>query len=123
MPHPERWGMAASLLFLLMSGCQSAPAVVRGQGPAETPVYAPTGTEVVYGDQNGGYGGGAYGDDCGPNCDGQMCRGFYAPRQFYRATYKVPGNLKYPTPNQPPAVIQYPYYTHKGPDCFFYTGK
>jgi len=31
--------------------------------------------------------------------------------------------LRYPDPNQPPAVMQYPYYTVKGPTDFFYTGE
>jgi hypothetical protein len=33
--------------------------------------------------------------------------------------YRVPDGLAYPPPSDVPAVIQYPYYTTKGPDDFF----
>ena len=39
-------------------------------------------------------------------------------RNFY--TYDAPSNLSYPDENAPPAVLQYPYYTLRGPTDFFY---
>jgi len=33
--------------------------------------------------------------------------------------YKAPEGLRYPPANQPPAVVQYPYYTLRGPTDFF----
>jgi hypothetical protein len=39
-------------------------------------------------------------------------------KHFY--TYDQPKNLVYPKKNTPPAVVQYPYYTAKGPTDFFY---
>ena len=51
-----------------------------------------------------------------------MCR-YPIPRQYYRMRYCVPQGLTYPPAGQPPAIVQYPYYTCKGPDDFFYTGK
>ena len=41
----------------------------------------------------------------------------------YKWSYKPPQGLVYPPRNQPAGVIQYPYYTVKGPTDFFYTGK
>jgi len=37
--------------------------------------------------------------------------------------YQAPQNLQYPAPNQPNALVQYPYYTLRGPTDFFYDGK
>lgn len=55
---------------------------------------------------NGGYGG-----------DGS---GRAMPCQHYKYRYVVPQGLNYPPQNAMPGVIQYPYYTVKGPDCFFH---
>ena len=41
----------------------------------------------------------------------------------YKWSYNPPQGLVYPPANQPAGVIQYPYYTVKGPTDFFYTGK
>jgi len=130
----------------------TAPGVVRGQSPDEAaafvegaragtiqgqpasfgpaaPVGPPPGQYVdAHGDPlrpgfngygapcpPGAFGPGCYGEDCGlPYC---------APRQWHRFSYHVPAGLSYPPANSMPAVVQYPYYVHKGPDCFFYGGK
>jgi hypothetical protein len=34
--------------------------------------------------------------------------------------YHIPHDLSYPSAGDQFGVVQYPYYTHKGPDCFFY---
>ncbi|MBW3539691.1 MAG: hypothetical protein KY476_05420 [Planctomycetes bacterium] len=44
--------------------------------------------------------------------------GWY-PTHHHWFRYNHPQGLVYPPPNQPPAVVQYPYYTTKGPDDFF----
>lgn len=111
-------------------------------GPMGDPMTGPIGAyDGGYNGMGGGYGGGggavpvpggyaypgpvyagspgsvAYGPMAGGPC------GYPIPRQYYRMRYCVPQGMQYPPANQPPAVVQYPYYTTKGPDCFFYTGK
>jgi hypothetical protein len=63
----------------------------------------------------------------GQNPDPNVCRDCYAdrvlcrvPHQHYRFTYEVPQGLSYPPDHGMPAFVQYPYYTLKGPDCFFF---
>ena len=44
----------------------------------------------------------------------------YNKRTKHYQTYKyVPPAAVYPQQNQPLGIVQYPYYTHKGPDDFF----
>lgn len=110
----------ASLVIALLSGCASSPVVMRGQspdsyaqpGPMQQANYNQFGT--YYNDMkmdqfvNGGY------------CDPSGCgREFCAPPQCYRFQYQVPQGLNYPPQNAMPGVVQYPYYTVKGPDDFF----
>jgi len=45
-------------------------------------------------------------------CQGHGCRRCCRP-------YHVPSDLAYPPQPDLPAIVQYPYYTCKGPDCFF----
>ncbi len=40
------------------------------------------------------------------------------PRNYQTYKYNPPAAV-YPQQNQPMGVVQYPYYTHKGPDDFF----
>ncbi|MEO1996375.1 MAG: hypothetical protein ABGZ17_13990 [Planctomycetaceae bacterium] len=44
----------------------------------------------------------------------------WKPKHRHYYTYDAPQNLVYPPKNTPPAVVQYPYYTVKGPTDFFY---
>ena len=46
-------------------------------------------------------------------------RGAFHGGHYHTYEYKAPKNLKYPPANQPPAVVQYPYYTLRGPTDFF----
>ncbi len=41
------------------------------------------------------------------------------PTHMHWFTYEEPRDLVYPPTNVPPAVVQYPYYTLKGPNDFF----
>ncbi|HVV98788.1 MAG TPA: hypothetical protein VHB77_00525 [Planctomycetaceae bacterium] len=87
-----------------MGGYGGGPVQVPGGYAYPGPVYAGTPGSVAYGPMPG------------------VCR-YPIPRQYYRMRYCVPQGLQYPPAGQPPAVVQYPYYTCKGPDDFFYTGK
>lgn len=59
------------------------------------------------------------------NCkDPNRCRLFHKkPHHYHTYAYKEPRNLSYPAPGQTGGVVVYPYYTHKGPDDFFYGMK
>lgn len=89
----------AVALLTLTVGCGATSQVVRSQGPSGPATY-----------------GGEYcPEDCNPYCaDGCIdCR------------YNIPRDLSYPPGamggfGAMPAVVQYPYYTCKGPDCFFH---
>lgn len=114
----------ACLLMVCMSGCASSP-IVRGQSP-EGMARAPRGGAI----QRVGYA--KYdqyyndlgmdpmvhgGIDCGPDgCGHEFC----APPTHYKFQYVVPQGLNYPPQNAMPGMVQYPYYTVKGPDCFFH---
>ncbi len=59
-----------------------------------------------------------YGNGCGWDNAGLQRRG-WDPIHNYNHSFKKPKNLVYPPANQPAAVVQYPYYTLKGPTDFF----
>ena len=54
----------------------------------------------------------------GPKCQG-LCHHY--PAHHHSSTYITPNpnKLRYPPNNLPTGLVQYPYYTHKGPDDFF----
>ena len=110
---------AAVALLSLFAGCSTHTGqVARGQGPAAAPPPAPVpaaseqiGDEVC--------------DDEGEvpcdevqamrrcrRCGGRGCQSCWVP-------YHVPRDFVFPNAG-PPATVQYPYYTCKGPDCFFH---
>ena len=101
--------VAAALLPALF-GCSSQKSqVARGQTPAAAS-QPPTGTYAN-----------AYGEECDPNCIDESgkcrhCRGLGCRKC---RPYRVPKNLVYPPQDEQPGIVQYPYYTCKGPDCFF----
>lgn len=83
--------LAASLLS---TGCAQQGAMLRGQSPDCQ-------CDVDY-----------YGPECQPGC---------RPDHVHvDHRIKCHGMNVYPPPNDQPAVTQYPYYTFKGPDCFFH---
>lgn len=59
-----------------------------------------------------------------PYCNGHGCDhcngGQWAPTHLYQHMYKIPQGMVYPQNPTPGAITVYPYYTHKGPDDFFY---
>ena len=106
--------------------------VAGPQGPVYGPGSCPGGCPTNYGP---GYGAPAgYGCPPGGSCPpgyggGYGCPpgGMGGPCGAYNVTYKDPGMNVYPQgtapgmagPGTPGAMIQYPYYTTKGPDDFF----
>lgn len=121
---------AAGLLILTIVGCRSPlEQLIRSQSPEVSPAdynSVQHSGAVVYAE------GGQYFDNC-PQ-DGGMHLG--CPQQngplgwqcgrhcsHIFSHYTPPVGLSYPPANQPASVVFYPYYTLKGPDDFFYTGK
>ncbi|QDT93254.1 hypothetical protein [Gimesia algae] len=136
--------MAACLILPLCVGCSNSQ-VIRGQSAdgeflmqqqakmakyqqAMHKQYAgqqPPIQQMRHRQQGGAYcppgNGGAY---CPPGAGGWKTghKNTYhqnkRPRNYQ--TYKyVPPAAVYPQQNQPLGIVQYPYYTHKGPDDFF----
>ena len=91
-------------------GCMQNAGVVRGQAPAD----APQTSAVAYpvGDEFQGN------PDCPPSYGNPHCK-FCRLGMPHRTCYSEPQNMTYPPRGDMPAVVQYPYYTTKGPDCFF----
>lgn len=70
----------------------------------------------------GGYGAGGCphcqnGSACPP--DGCQHCGHGCPKHHMTYSYKWPQNQVYPPAMMPPAMVQYPYYTFRGPSDFF----
>lgn len=132
MMRNSRWNFVwASLLMLPLSvGCSTGNSVVRGQNPDEIP-----GGGVVQASHSQAFGTKSnqvvpishtvassptmmY---CPPeNCPDQSCLGKPCwPHHKHYHSYAAPQNLMYPPANSPAALVQYPYYTVKGPSDFF----
>lgn len=121
MRHKLLLLVAAAVLLPLAVGCSGRSQVVRGQGPAAAyagqsiaaqPGAATAGAydpNCVYEDE--------YGDYCDDSCHGPACKCRMC------LPYHIPCDLSYPPMGDMPGVVQYPYYTCKGPDCFFYQGS
>jgi len=69
----------------------------------------------------------AYSDNGGAYCPkGSLGNSYggvstwWRPTHHHTYSYRPPKNLVYPPENQPAAIVQYPYYTVKGPTDFFY---
>jgi hypothetical protein len=94
---------AAAALLPVLTGCSTGKSqVARGQTPAGAVVNA-QGQEWCE-------------EECPPRHCCRFCNGLGC---CHCRPYCVPSDLSYPPANQPPAIVQYPYYTCKGPDCFF----
>jgi len=116
--------LLGALVLPMAVGCSHS--VIRGQSPDV--VYTPNGS---MGDQSMGQGGycppgGGYGQ-CPPGYCPQGCPpGGGCPGGLLGGglgaggtNYWAPQDLAYPDQNAMPGIVQYPYYTLKGPDCFF----
>ena len=109
---------AATALLPVLFGCccsDKKSEVARGQAPAAAS-QAPAAGQPSTGKYVN-----AYGEECDPNCfdDSGMCRHCRGAGCKCCRPYRVPKNLVYPPEGQMPGIVQYPYYTCKGPDCFF----
>ena len=116
-----KWICAAvvAAVLPLSVGCSSSP-VVRGQSPA-MPIgssYEMSGAMMSQGQACPGCPGGCPG--CQPGSHHGHRTGIaLKPEHWMKMEYKVPKHLSYPQENFPAPVVQYPYYTHKGPSDFF----
>jgi hypothetical protein len=129
--------ITAAVLLPLAIGCTQGPGLVRGQNPSELtpPPGQPVRTVGLF--SNGGEaehscplcaaGQGQHGAHVAQpyqhvlnhgNHQGGAGLGHH-PTHYNWFSYEQPRNLVYPPANQPAAVIQYPYYTVKGPSDFF----
>jgi hypothetical protein len=105
---------AGAALLLTFTGCgnslQKQPLAARGQAQNQVARgQSPTGGAVeIY-------------DDCDDECfdENGHCRHCRGHGCCHCRPYRVPKNLRYPPAGQMPGIVQYPYYTCKGPDCFF----
>lgn len=124
MRHASIKAAVASLVLVVISGCASGTALTRAQSPDQLRT-APRGRaiqQVGYTENDQYYQDlqmdpAAQGYNCSP---GGFGHDFCAPPQSHRFEYVVPQGLNYPPPNAQPGIVQYPYYTVKGPDCFFH---
>lgn len=140
-------GLFAAIAVSATVGCSSPATVTRAQSPGIQQVghhsHGPLcdGNCLGHGGGSfGAFGGGFGGGSCRPahgmstmhNCPigspgcptgcwdggwGGEETGFLGRK--YERTFVAPQNLKYPPQNVPPTVIQYPYYTLRGPTDFF----
>ena len=95
--------LGLGLSLSLAVGCQNPRGIVRGQAPnAAAPANAApvSNNSMMHG---------------GPH----QQRGALHAGHHHTFEYKAPEGLRYPPANQPPAVVQYPYYTLRGPTDFF----
>ncbi|MGE3316107.1 MAG: hypothetical protein AB7O26_13410 [Planctomycetaceae bacterium] len=126
MNAKKAWGIALCLIAPLCIGCAgSNPGVVRGQSPAgPQPNF---GARVIERTHHATYDPGmtTHGgpfvpsgmEDCPPDAGHDLSQ--WQPTHHLWYKYNHPRNLVYPQDNTPAAVVQYPYYTCKGPDDFF----
>jgi hypothetical protein len=123
MEHASIKVAVAGLVLVLMSGCASGTGLTRAQSP-DVARTQPRGRAI----QQVNYNNSQYYDamQMDPNAQAVNCapdsfgHDFCAPPTSSRFQYVVPQGLNYPQPNAMPGVVQYPYYTVKGPDCFFH---
>lgn len=111
------------------AGCSQHSKVVRGQSPE----YGPIAAEQMYDadddcedmDDCDESGRPCRCRRCHRHCHGGcfghgMCRSCCDECCFGGQPYCIPRDLAYPPPGDMPGIVQYPYYTNKGPDCFFH---
>lgn len=55
----------------------------------------------------------------GAACPQGGCRHCGLPKHYTTYEFKAPGNLSYPQVGAPAGMVQYPYYTFRGPTDFF----
>lgn len=95
---------AGAALMVLFTGCCSSCKNSQDVARAQSPAAASSNGEWCE-------------DDCF-DADGN-CRHCWGQGCSHCQCYRVPRNLVYPPQGELPGIVQYPYYTCKGPDCFF----
>lgn len=122
----------AALFVVGLTGCTSPlGALIRGQNPdVHQAGYNRSAGDVRQNVVYAGYGGYDQGQ-----CQCDQCRaqrgchlhglfgGKGRTRDHLHYEFTPPQGIVYPQRNQPAGVINYPYYTVKGPTDFFYTGR
>ena len=126
--------LLSGAIGVLVTGCASTTPVMRGQSPQASftswnsgPVMADgcpmcqsstgPGGEMMHAPNCDSY---AQSQHChSGNCQGAGCNLPFHPvhRNFHN--YHAPQGLMYPPENSAPALVQYPYYTLRGPTDFF----
>ncbi len=136
MKTKSLWVAVVCVGLPLCIGCNATSNTVRGQSPRSqfggappqmqaAPMYAqgqPNMPMMQPASMTGHPGaGGDHAQNC-PLCQqsGQGQWRGWTPIHHQTYSYKPPKNLVYPPDNQPAGVVQYPYYTTKGPTDFFY---
>lgn len=127
--------LLSGAIGLLATGCASTTPTFRGQSP--NPSFASFGGPVQQGYDNSNGAGcpngqcypgpSGYASQCPPggHCHNGHCNGaghcnipFHPVHRNFH-TYSAPQGLMYPPENAAPAMVQYPYYTLRGPTDFF----
>lgn len=127
--------LLGAVMLPLAVGCSQS--IVRGQSPDVVYTHGNPGGDPSMGGANGfcppdangqcppGYqmqgqcppGGNCFGNGIGSGLASCLANGF--GNGGPQTNYWAPNDLAYPPANALPGVVQYPYYTLKGPDCFF----
>ena len=131
-------GISMFVFLPLATGCLQSTGVVRGQSPGYQsempmqPIQAVSQTSYIGQPMQhscptcaSGYHGGGQSESMPfqhvlshGNHSAGSGQGHH-PTHYRWFSYEQPRNLVYPPANEPAAVVQYPYYTLKGPDDFF----
>ncbi len=121
--------LLSGAIGISVTGCASTTPVMRGQSPQASQVSWNSGPVMEDGcpmcQSSPGPGGQMMHaqncDRCPPSqhCNSGNCNLPFHPvhRNFH--TYHEPQGLMYPPENAAPALVQYPYYTLRGPTDFF----
>jgi hypothetical protein len=101
--------MAAVAFISLASGCGTSTSVVRGKTADDSARVVARANDAGFDCQ------------CPPDCE---CKGGTRACRHGNGCklcrpYHIPTDLVFPPPCDMPAIVQYPYYTTKGPDDFF----
>lgn len=129
--------LLSGAIGILITGCASSTPTMRGQSPQAS--FASWNAGPVMGDgcpmcqSSVGPGGQLMhagncemcppnqrcgNGRCGAGCNGNCNLPFHPVHRNFH-TYHVPQGLMYPPENAAPAMVQYPYYTLRGPTDFF----
>lgn len=118
--------LLSGAIGILVTGCTSTTPVMRGQSPHESWSSGPMMQDGCPMCQSTVGPGGQMMH--APNCDAcppaQRCNNGHCNLPFHPVhrnfqTYHVPNGMMRPPENAAPALVQYPYYTLRGPTDFF----